>query len=67
MKNREITYIEAIAEIEAITEKIKVADINIDELNKDVERASELINFCKSKLHTTEEKISRILEQLDID
>jgi exodeoxyribonuclease VII small subunit len=67
MKNKEITYTEAIAEIEVIIEKITTSELNVDELDKDVERASELIKFCKSKLHTTEEKINKILEKLEIN
>jgi Exonuclease VII small subunit len=64
MKKKEISYNDAIAEIEAIVEKIGNSDLNIDELNKDVERAIELISFCKTKLHTTEENINKILEKI---
>jgi len=65
MKKKEISYNDAIAEIEAIVEKIGNSDLNIDELNKDVERAIELISFCKTKLHTTEENINKILEKIE--
>ncbi|MDR3227737.1 MAG: exodeoxyribonuclease VII small subunit [Prevotellaceae bacterium] len=65
MKNEELTYSQAIAEIESIIEKIKTSDLNIDELNKDIERATELIKFSKSKLFTTEENINKILEKLE--
>jgi exodeoxyribonuclease VII small subunit len=58
------TYVEAIAEIEAIIKKIEDSDLNVDELGSDVERASELINFCKSKLYATEENINKILENI---
>jgi exodeoxyribonuclease VII small subunit len=64
MKKKEQTYIEAIAEIEAIIKKIEDSDLNVDELSVDVERASELINFCKSKLYATEENINKMLENI---
>lgn len=64
MGKNEQTYVEAIAEIEAIIKKIEDADLNVDELGSDVQRATELINFCKSKLYATEESINKILEKL---
>ena len=64
MGKNEQTYIEAIAEIEAIIKKIEDSDLNVDELGSDVQRATELINFCKSKLYATEESINKILEKL---
>ena len=64
MKKQEQTYVDAIAEIEAIIKKIEESELNVDELGNDVKRASELINFCKSKLFATEESINKILESL---
>ena len=64
MGKNEQTYVEAIAEIEAIIKKIEDSDLNVDELGSDVQRATELINFCKSKLYATEESINKILEKL---
>ena len=64
MKKQEQTYIEAVAEIEIIIKKIEDSDLNVDELSNDVERASQLINFCKSKLYATEENINKILDTL---
>ena len=65
MKTKEQTYIEAITEIEAIIKKIEDSDLNVDELNIDIKRAAELINFCKSKLYATEESINKIFENLN--
>ncbi|MDR2653154.1 MAG: exodeoxyribonuclease VII small subunit, partial [Prevotellaceae bacterium] len=55
MKNKELTYTEAMDEIKSIIERLENSELNVDALNKDAERAAELIKFCKSKLHTTEE------------
>lgn len=64
MKKKEQTYSGAIAEIEAIIKKIENSDLNLDEVGNDVERAMELIRFCKSKLHATEDNINKMLESL---
>jgi exodeoxyribonuclease VII small subunit len=40
-------------------------DIGIDELAVNVKRASELIQFCRNKLKTTEMDVAEILKQLE--
>ncbi|MDR0754126.1 MAG: exodeoxyribonuclease VII small subunit [Prevotellaceae bacterium] len=65
MKNKKLTYTEAIAEIKSIIEKIENSELNVDALNKDVERAVELIKFCKSKLYATEKNIDKILDDTE--
>ncbi|MDR2292860.1 MAG: exodeoxyribonuclease VII small subunit [Prevotellaceae bacterium] len=67
MKNNELTYTEAIAEIKSIIEKIENSELNVDALDKDIERAAELIKFCKLKLHATEENINKILEDTELN
>lgn len=61
------TYDEALKEIEKILDQIENEECNVDELAGKVKRASELIKFCKSKLHDTEEEIEKILADLDTD
>ncbi|MDR2652143.1 MAG: exodeoxyribonuclease VII small subunit [Prevotellaceae bacterium] len=48
-------------------ERLENSELNVDALNKDAERAAELIKFCKSKLHTTEENINKILEDTELN
>jgi exodeoxyribonuclease VII small subunit len=67
MKNKELTYTDAIAEINAIIEKIERSEINVDTLNNDVERALELIKFCKLKLYATEKNINKILDDTELN
>ena len=46
----------------------RIADrtgIEIDELSGKVKRVSELITYCKSKLHETEEEVEKILKSID--
>ena len=63
MAKSKLTYQEALAEIELILSKMQNSELDIDQLEKDVKRASELIAFCKEKLKTTEDKLSKMLEE----
>ncbi len=62
---KEITYSEAIEELEKIVSIIENEAVNIDELSAKVKRAAELINVCKDKLHNTEEEVNRILKDIN--
>ena len=58
------SYAEALAEIELIIENIENDKYSIDELTDKVKRISFLINFCKEKLHATENELNTILSQM---
>lgn len=58
-------YKEAMHEIEDIVSKLEDNQLDIDELSDKVKRVSELIAYCKSKLHTTEEEVEKILKSMD--
>lgn len=64
MKDK-ITYSQAIEELEAIVSEIENEDISVDILSEKVKRASHLIQICKDALHSTEEEVKRILEELN--
>ena len=59
-----MTYETAMRELEGIVSGIEEENISIDELSKQVKRATELIEFCKSKLYKTEEDVKGVLEGL---
>ncbi|MDD2551327.1 MAG: exodeoxyribonuclease VII small subunit [Dysgonamonadaceae bacterium] len=65
MKNEEITYTEAKAEIEKIVALIESDELDVDELSTKVKRASELVAFCKQKLTETDTELQKILEELN--
>lgn len=60
-----INYTEAFEELQRIVSEIEQGEISVDELSEKVKRAALLIQFCKSKLSTTEEDVNRILRELD--
>ena len=59
-----MSYKEAIAEIENIVSMLEENKLDVDELSEKVKRVSQLIAFCKSKLHDTEEEVENILKNI---
>ncbi|MHC5353332.1 exodeoxyribonuclease VII small subunit [Myroides sp. LJL115] len=62
----ELTYEKASRELELILGQLKEDQVGIDELATKVERASELITFCKKKLMDTEKKVDQIIDKLEM-
>lgn len=60
-----ITYKEAMMEIETIVKELEENKLDVDQLSGKVKRVAELIHFCKSKLHATEEEVEQILKSLE--
>lgn len=65
MAKKEISYDEAVTEIEAILEKIEEGELGVDELARKVSRVTELLKICRDRLYKTEETIDRILDDAD--
>ncbi len=56
-------YKEALEELKDIITKIENEEIGIDDLEKNLKRAKELLEFCREKLRTTETLIDEIIEK----
>lgn len=56
------TYGEAMAEVEAILAGFENGGMDVDRLSAEVKRATELIKFCKSRLSKAEKDVAKILE-----
>ena len=65
MAKKEISYSEAIAEIEEILYLIENEELDIDILSDKVKRVSTLIKLCKKKLHNTELEVQKILDDIE--
>jgi|AntRauTorckE5430_2_1112549.scaffolds.fasta_scaffold33485_2 exodeoxyribonuclease VII small subunit len=57
-----ITYEEAIKELQETVAQLQEDHINIDELSAKAKRAAELIAYCREKLRATEEEIGGLFE-----
>lgn len=61
----QLTYTTALQELNEIARSIDSESIPIDELSAKVKRASALIEFCKKRLHATEEEVKKIIGDLE--
>lgn len=62
-KTKNFSYDNSIVEIQKILNGLETGKIGIDSLVNEIDKASELINLCKNKLHEVEVKVSSILEE----
>lgn len=68
MAKNNITYNEAMEELNEILASIENDDVDVDLLSEKVKKALILIKLCKTKLQNTETEVSKILEELnDLD
>jgi len=63
MTKKNISFNDAIAEVEAILKKIESGVLDVDLLSKSVKRASELIKICQKKLRDAEVEIEKIFTE----
>ena len=59
----EMSYKEAITEIEAILKSLREEQNSIDTLSERVARATELIALCREKLRKAENDVNKVLEE----
>ena len=59
----ELSYKEAMQEIEAILRSLREEQNSVDALAERVARATELIALCRTKLRKAEEDVAKVLEE----
>lgn len=62
---KELTYADAVAGIEEILSRLRSEEIGVDELAREVTRATELIAVCKKRLYDTEAAVTTLLSAED--
>ncbi len=67
MAKKEISYSEAITELENILKEFENGEPDIDNLSEKVKRVSVLINLCKKKLKHTENEVQKILDNIETE
>jgi exodeoxyribonuclease VII small subunit len=65
MTETTLTYEKAYAELSEIAKALESETITVDELAEKVKRGAFLINFCKTKLQTTETDVNTIIAQME--
>ena len=65
MAKTKLTYQKALKEIESIVDEIENGDPDVDQIGVKIERAVELVKFCKESIRNTDEQISKAMKELD--
>lgn len=64
MENNEISYNQAIQEIENILREMQSENCDIDRLAANTKRAAELIELCRQRLTRTEQEVRKIISSM---
>jgi len=65
MKDEEIGYADALAELERILAELERSDVDVDVLATRVQRASELIKLCRDRIGNARLRIDGVVGGLD--
>ncbi|MVN75418.1 exodeoxyribonuclease VII small subunit [Hymenobacter sp. HMF4947] len=65
MIQTEVTYNEAIQELETILRSLETDQVDVDDLTARAERSAELIRLCRHKLRHAEASLDRVFDSLD--
>ena len=65
MAKKDISYNEAVGEIEEILQQLENEELDIDNLSEKVKKVSSLLKLCKKKLHQTEDDVQKILDNMN--
>lgn len=63
--SNELSYSEAFQELKQIVDDLESSDINVDQLDKQIKRAGELLKICNAKLHSTEQNVEKALKEIE--
>jgi exodeoxyribonuclease VII small subunit len=65
MSEVKLSYKEALEELRAIHARLRQDDVDVDRLLEDVQRASDLLAFCRDRLNTVGERLEEVLTDFD--
>ena len=60
-QNKQITYTEAVTELEQSVQKMQDPQCSIDNLSAYTKRSKELLDICRKKLTAADEQLKQIL------
>ncbi len=60
-----ISYQKAIEELESILQFLEQNEADVDQMTQKLKRATELIGFCREKLHKTDLELQAIFKELE--
>lgn len=60
-----MTYKAAMQELESILDSLKDGSLSMDDICASVQKATDLVKFCKEKIYTTEQLVQDNLKKLE--
>ena len=61
----EITYAEALAELESILDAIEEEQVDVDELAVKVRRSAELIRMCRGRIDAAAVEVEAVVQEME--
>ena len=61
---KQTSYTKAFDELRQIVEEMENSQINVDDLDIKIKRASELLKICRDKLFKTEKSVQKVLDEI---
>jgi exodeoxyribonuclease VII small subunit len=61
----DLTYADAMSELEVILAELERDDVDIDHLTDRVARAAALIEFCRTRIEVARVDVTRLVEDLE--
>ena len=65
MSTEELSYSQALEELRAIHARLSAPEVDVDRLLSDVQRASELLDFCQKRITAVGEQLEEVLADFD--
>ncbi|MDR1592626.1 MAG: exodeoxyribonuclease VII small subunit [Prevotellaceae bacterium] len=62
---KNLTYQQAVEQLEAIVAGIENHSLGVDDLMEQVKQATELANFCRQQLRVADKRIEQLLSEND--
>jgi exodeoxyribonuclease VII small subunit len=62
----DLTYRAALDELREIHARLRSDEVDVDRLLADVQRAAELLAFCRERLDSVGERLEEVLEDFDV-
>tara|TARA_B100000683_G_scaffold259610_1_gene283542 strand:- start:1562 stop:1777 length:216 start_codon:yes stop_codon:yes gene_type:complete len=62
----ELSYDEAVNELQIILTALQDETLSIDQLTESIKRASELLESCNSRLTSTENEVNAVIQKLGL-
>jgi exodeoxyribonuclease VII small subunit len=63
----ELSFSEAMEELESVHRRIEGDEIDVDQLGRELGRAAQLLEVCRKKIRRAEVEVRQIVEQIEED